>query len=235
MQGTLLCDKQIRYYKEYQKKLAGITGSSNATSIVIGHNKNELKESQGKLKQESLICDNNKLILLASLSDSLEYIPESIERRDKVKQDSYKKPNYVQISVDSYSHLMGLEDQIKNLEDEVKDLNEQLSAAHDEITTKENVVKQHAKVTEDVVSAEDKASYLDDAIKECMWQIRNLKEKHTQNVYDVVVAKMKQWDKLKLKFDAKDDDDENELGIYLLQFDRVEYGESDLNPKVTKD
>lgn len=32
------------------------------------------------IKQESLIRDNNKLILLASLSDSLEYIAESIER-----------------------------------------------------------------------------------------------------------------------------------------------------------
>ncbi|KAK9049958.1 hypothetical protein SSX86_009944 [Deinandra increscens subsp. villosa] len=33
------------------------------------------------IKQESLIRDNNKLILLASLSDSLEYIAESIERQ----------------------------------------------------------------------------------------------------------------------------------------------------------
>ncbi|GJW04518.1 putative clathrin assembly protein [Tanacetum coccineum] len=41
--------------------------------------------------------------------------------------------------------------EIKNLEDEVKDLNEQLSVAHDGITTKENAVKQHAKVVEDVV------------------------------------------------------------------------------------
>ncbi|KAL8210634.1 hypothetical protein R6Q57_005071 [Mikania cordata] len=32
------------------------------------------------IKQESLIRDNNKLVLLASLSDSLEYIAESIER-----------------------------------------------------------------------------------------------------------------------------------------------------------
>lgn len=103
-----------------------------------------------------------------------------------MKQDSYKKPNYVQISVESYSHLTGLEDQvksyedqmksyedqvksydeqvkryedqqlvyedqIKNLEDEVKELNEQLSEAHSEMTTKENLVKQHAKVAEEAV------------------------------------------------------------------------------------
>ncbi|GJT14655.1 filament-like plant protein 4, partial [Tanacetum coccineum] len=46
---------------------------------------------------------------------------------------------------------------IKNLEDEVKDLNEQLSVAHDGITTKENAVKQHAKVVEDVVLGWEKA------------------------------------------------------------------------------
>lgn len=95
-------------------------------------------------------------------------------------QESYKKPKYVQISVDQYSELTGLEDQVKSyeeqvksydeqvkryedqqlvyedqiktLEDEVKDLNEQLSEAHTEMTTKENLVKQHAKVAEDAVS-----------------------------------------------------------------------------------
>nr|XP_043630524.1 filament-like plant protein 4 [Erigeron canadensis]XP_043630532.1 filament-like plant protein 4 [Erigeron canadensis]XP_043630539.1 filament-like plant protein 4 [Erigeron canadensis]XP_043630545.1 filament-like plant protein 4 [Erigeron canadensis] len=189
---------------------------------------------------------------------------------DKVKQDSYKKPNYVQISVDQYSHLTGLEDQVKSyedqlksyddqvksfedqvksydeqvkryedqqlvyedqiktLEDEVKDLNEQLSEAHSEMTTKENMVKQHAKVAEEAVSgwekaeaeaatlknhlesvtllkltAEDRASHLDGALKECMRQIRNLKEEHEQNVHNVVLAKTKQFDRMKHEFDAK--------------------------------
>ena len=81
-------------------------------------------------------------------------------------QDKYKKPNYVQISVEQYSHLNGLEDQVKNyegqvktyeeqvqtLEDEIKDLNDKLSAADTEMTTKESLVKQHAKVAEEAVS-----------------------------------------------------------------------------------
>lgn len=41
---------------------------------------------------------------------------------------------------------------MKTLEDEVKELNEKLSAADSEMTTKENLVKQHAKVAEDAVS-----------------------------------------------------------------------------------
>ena len=83
-----------------------------------------------------------------------------------MKQDNNKKPNYVQISVESYSHLTGLEDkvksyedqvnsyedQVKTLEDEVKELSDKLSAADAEMITKENLVKQHAKVAEEAVS-----------------------------------------------------------------------------------
>ncbi|PHT48720.1 Phosphoglycolate phosphatase 1A, chloroplastic [Capsicum baccatum] len=75
-----------------------------------------------------------------------------------------KKPKYVQISVESYSHLTGLEDQVKSLEeqvsgleDEVKDLNEKLAAAQSEITNKENLGKQYAKVAEEAVSGWEKA------------------------------------------------------------------------------
>ncbi|CAN4093960.1 unnamed protein product [Withania somnifera] len=152
----------------------------------------------------------------------------------KSKQE-IKKPKYVQISVESYSHLTGLEDQVKSLEeqvndleDEVKDLNEKLSAAQSEMTNKENLVKQHAKVAEEAVSgwekaeseaatlknhlesvtllkltAEDRAAHLDGALKECMRQIRNLKEEHEQKLHDVIQNKTKQFDKMKHEFEAK--------------------------------
>uniref|UniRef100_A0A2N9EDR9 Filament-like plant protein 4 n=1 Tax=Fagus sylvatica TaxID=28930 RepID=A0A2N9EDR9_FAGSY len=150
-------------------------------------------------------------------------------------QDNYKKPNYVQISVESYTHLSSLEDQVKTyeeqvqgLEDEIKELNEKLSGANSEMTTKENLVKQHAKVAEEAVSgwekaeaealalknhlesvtlakltAEDRASHLDGALKECMRQIRNLKEEHEQKLQDVFLTKTKQCDKIKLELEAK--------------------------------
>lgn len=77
----------------------------------------------------------------------------------QVKQESNKKPKYVQISIESYTHLTGLEDQVKSyeeqvqtFEDEVKELNEKLSEANSEMTNKENLVKQHAKVAEEAVS-----------------------------------------------------------------------------------
>ncbi|CAL5418424.1 unnamed protein product [Camellia sinensis] len=143
-------------------------------------------------------------------------------------QGNYKKQNYVQISVESYSHLTGLEDQVKTLEDQVNELNEKLSAAEIEVTNKDNIVKQHAKVAEEAVSgwekaeaealalknhlesvtllkltAEDRASHFDGALKECMRQIRNLKEEHEQKLHEVVLTKTKQWDKIKLELEAK--------------------------------
>lgn len=150
-------------------------------------------------------------------------------------QEINKKPKYVQISVETYSHLTGLEDQVKtyedqmkNLEEEVNELNEKLSAASTEITNKENLVKQHSKVAEEAVSgwekaeaeavalkshlesvtllklsAEDRAAHLDGALKECMRQIRNLKEEHEQNLHEVVLTQTEQFDRMKLEFEAK--------------------------------
>ncbi|XP_052488343.1 filament-like plant protein 4 isoform X2 [Gossypium raimondii] len=150
-------------------------------------------------------------------------------------QNTYKKPKYVQISMESYSHLTGLENQVKiyeeqvqTLEDEIKDLNEKLSAANSEISGKEDLVKQHTKVAEEAVSgwekaeaealalknhlesvtllkltAEDRASHLDGALKECMRQIRNLKEEHEQKLQDLAVSKNKLCEKIKLELEAK--------------------------------
>lgn len=75
-----------------------------------------------------------------------------------MKQESYKKPKYVQISVEQYAHLNGLEDdvrmyedQVKNLDEQINELEEKLSAANTEMTNKDNLVKQHAKVAEEAV------------------------------------------------------------------------------------
>lgn len=61
--------------------------------------------------------------------------------------------------MESYTHLTGLEDQVKSyedqvqsLEDEIKELNDKLSEADSEMINKENLVKQHAKVAEEAVS-----------------------------------------------------------------------------------
>ena len=61
--------------------------------------------------------------------------------------------------MEQYAHLNGLEDQVKTYEDQVKtledhiiELDEKLTAANTEMTNKDNLVKQHAKVAEEAVS-----------------------------------------------------------------------------------
>ncbi|KAG9442984.1 hypothetical protein H6P81_018838 [Aristolochia fimbriata] len=154
--------------------------------------------------------------------------------------DISKKVKYVQLTEEAYTNL---KDQVKDLEDQVKDLNEKLSSTNEKLesalaenTTKENLVKQHAKVAEEAVSgwekaeaeaialksqlesvtlmkltAEDRAAHLDGALKECMRQIRNVKEESEQKLHDVVFSKTKQWEKIKGEFESRIDDLEQEL------------------------
>ncbi|KAI3978931.1 hypothetical protein MKX01_016106 [Papaver californicum] len=151
-------------------------------------------------------------------------------------QDNTKKVKYVQIPLESYTHLMDLEDEVKRLNDQVDVLNEKLSSAQSEITTKENHVKQHTKVAEDAVAgwekaeaealalkdelesvtllkltAEDRASHLDGALKECMKQIRNVKEEHEKKLQENFLTKTKQIEKIKLEFEAQLEDLDQEL------------------------
>ncbi|OEL27600.1 Filament-like plant protein 4, partial [Dichanthelium oligosanthes] len=139
-----------------------------------------------------------------------------------------KAPKFVQISPETYAHLTESEEKVRVLEENVNVLNEQLSAAQSEITTKDALVKQHAKVAEEAVSgwekaeaeasalklqletvtlsklaAEERAAHLDGALKECMKQVRTVKEEGEQKLHDVVFAKTKQWEKIKAEFEAK--------------------------------
>lgn len=56
---------------------------SDAYGIEVEKQMSEVLLSLRPIKQENLIRDDNKLILLASLSDSLEYVADSIERLGK--------------------------------------------------------------------------------------------------------------------------------------------------------
>ncbi|KAL6511846.1 hypothetical protein OROGR_021443 [Orobanche gracilis] len=193
---------------------------------------------------------SDKQASAANASDSSTAASEiDTDQVDRAKQDTNKKPKYVQISMESYIHLTGLEDQVKSyeeqvqsFEDKVKELNEKLSEADVEMTNKENLVKQHAKVAEEAVSgwekaeaealalknhlesvtllkltAEDRASHLDGALKECMRQIRNLKEDHEQKMHEVVLNKTKVFDKMKLELEAKIFDLDRELMISVSE------------------
>ena len=66
-------------------------------------------------------------------------------------------------------------------------------------------------VTLSKLAAEEKAAHLDGALKECMKQVRAVKEEGEQKLHDVVFAKTKQWEKIKAEFEAKLVEFEQEL------------------------
>jgi len=61
------------------------------------------------------------------------------------------------------------------------------------------------------LTAEDRATHLDGALKECMRQIRNLKEEHELKIQEVALSKTKQLDQIKGELEAKIVNFEQEL------------------------
>ncbi|XP_057426199.1 exocyst complex component SEC8 [Lotus japonicus] len=76
------------------------SNSSDAETIEAESELSELLLSLRPIKQENLIHDDNKLILLASLSDSLEYVADSIER---LGQTTQRASNHVEGKYHSHS------------------------------------------------------------------------------------------------------------------------------------
>ncbi|TVU51035.1 hypothetical protein EJB05_02439 [Eragrostis curvula] len=102
----------------------------------------------------------------------------------------------------------------EEVEETMKSLNEKLSAALLAIKAKEDLVKQHAKVTEEAVAGweqaeaevnalkglleassqknaalEDRVSHLDKALKECVRQLRLAREEQEEKIRDIVAKK----------------------------------------------
>ncbi|KAM5555932.1 exocyst complex component SEC8 [Rosa sericea] len=69
------------------------THASDAENYEVELELSELLLNLRPVKQDNLIRDDNKLILLASLSDSLEYVAESIER---LGETTFNAPNQVE-------------------------------------------------------------------------------------------------------------------------------------------
>ncbi|PAN47917.1 hypothetical protein PAHAL_9G304200 [Panicum hallii] len=152
---------------------------------------------------------------------------DASQSSNQAEQDE-KVPKYVQISPERYSHLTESEEQIEILNAKIKVLNEKVAAAQSEMNTKDALVKQHAKVAEEAVSgweqaeaeasalkfqletvtlsklaAEERAAHLDGALKECMKQVRTVKEEGEQKLHDVVFAKTKHWEKVRAELESR--------------------------------
>ncbi|PKA47977.1 hypothetical protein AXF42_Ash016324 [Apostasia shenzhenica] len=110
----------------------------------------------------------------------------------------------------------------------MKSLNEKLSAALLSINAKEELVKQHARVAEEAVSGwekaeadvagfkkkfeaalqknsalEDRANHLDEALKECVRQLRQSREVQEQKVHEALTKKTKEWENEKFELETQ--------------------------------
>ncbi|KAK7318401.1 hypothetical protein RJT34_03101 [Clitoria ternatea] len=111
---------------------------------------------------------------------------------------------------------------------DVKILTDKLAAALLNISAKEDLVKQHAKVAEEAVSGWEKAenevsslkhqldaarqnntildervSHLDGALKECMRQLRQAREVQEQKIVEAVVSNSREWESKKSELEEK--------------------------------
>lgn len=66
-------------------------------------------------------------------------------------------------------------------------------------------------VTLQRLTAEDRAAHLDGAVKECMKQIRLVKEESEQRLHDVIFAKTQQWENIRFELDSRIVDLEQDL------------------------
>ncbi|XP_078448363.1 filament-like plant protein 4 [Wolffia australiana] len=149
--------------------------------------------------------------------------------RDQGDQaDSKGVVEHLQISKERYASLVESEDQAKALREEVRTLKEKLSASRTDLLNKDSLVSQHAKVAEEAVSgwekanaeasalksqlesitlqkltAEERATYLDGALKECMKEVRSVKEEGEQKLHNVVLEKTMQWDNKKFDLESR--------------------------------
>ncbi|MCO5563201.1 hypothetical protein L7F22_016838 [Adiantum nelumboides] len=116
----------------------------------------------------------------------------------------------------------------QDYEEKIKVLNDKLYAALMDVTGKELLARQHAKLAEEAVSGwetveaeaafmkqqleitiqqklatEDRVSHLDGALKECMKQLRDVREEQEENIHNAIVKKTREWDRLRCELEDK--------------------------------
>ncbi|CAK7346975.1 unnamed protein product [Dovyalis caffra] len=109
-----------------------------------------------------------------------------------------------------------------DVNDSIKSLTEKLSAALVNVSAKDDLVKQHAKVAEEAVAGwekaenevtalkkqlevaiqqksalEDRVGHLDGALKECVRQLRQAREEQEEKIHEAVVQKSLEWESIK--------------------------------------
>ncbi|XP_052191440.1 filament-like plant protein isoform X2 [Diospyros lotus] len=150
---------------------------------------------------------------------------ESVSSHSERFYDDQAYPNHHTQSPEVTSKAAPGDDELHG---SVKTLTEKLSAALLNIKVKEDLVKQHAKVTEEAVSGwekaesevlalkqqlkaagqknsalEDRVGHLDGALKECVRQLRQAREEQDQKISDAIAKKTREWEVTKSEFESQ--------------------------------
>ncbi|XP_044510411.1 filament-like plant protein isoform X3 [Mangifera indica] len=116
----------------------------------------------------------------------------------------------------------------EDINDSIRTLTEKLSAALVNVSAKEDLVKQHAKVAEEAIAGWEKAenevgvlrqkleaavlqnstlearvSHLEGALKECVRQLRQGREEQEQKIQEAVEKKTCEWEAVKLELESQ--------------------------------
>ncbi|RZC94497.1 hypothetical protein C5167_026227 [Papaver somniferum] len=143
---------------------------------------------------------------------------------------------------------------VEEVNDNMRNLTEKLSAALLNISAKEDLVKQHAKVAEEAVSGwekaeneaaafkqqletavqknsalEDRVGHLDGALKECVRQLRQAKEEQEQKIHEAVVQKTHEWESTKTELESQLDELRKKLDAAKAE---PKISSTDLYPKL---
>lgn len=157
-------------------------------------------------------------------SGSLSFSSPS-ERYSDEQDVSRESPNGSTQSPEITSKLSFTDDEAK---DNVKRLTEKLSAALVNVSAKEDLVKQHARVAEEAVAGWEKAenevatlkqqleaavqqnlnlevrvSHLDGALKECVRQFRQGRDEQEKRISDAIAERNREWECMKVELEKQ--------------------------------
>lgn len=90
------------------------------------------------------------------------------------KQETIKKPKFVQISVEQYTHFTGLEEQIKTYDVQIKSYDVQIKSYENQVETYEERVKDFE---EQIDAYDEKVHEYDEQVQRMNEDIKDLNEK----------------------------------------------------------
>ncbi|XP_028757514.1 filament-like plant protein isoform X2 [Neltuma alba] len=209
------------------------SGSSEGSGSVSSHSERSSDEQEAST--ESPNGSNQSPVVTSKAEAGSEDVDRSLSMDALASEVASKaRPATDKISEDSLEDDGNdSKDNFRNVkEDDVNDglkkLSEKLSAALVNVSAKEDLVKQHAKVAEEAIAGwekaeneaavlkkqleaavlknsalEDRVTHLDGALKECVRQLRQTREEQEQNMHDAVVEKTHDLESAKLKLEKQ--------------------------------